>query len=176
MKILSRYTNACRWEGEAETMRDAVIAATKAGVDLTDADLTGADLTDAILRGAILRGADLRDAILRDAILRGADLTGADLRDAILTGAKIKALRCFSGLYQYQIWVMVLEDGSPWVRMGCQWRSVEEWDRITIRESRTSEFPNDGSDKSEQRARAFEFARNEAVLMAAKFAEAPCTP
>ena len=201
MQILSRCTNACLWEGEAATMRDAVIAARKAGVDLRGSvlrgvDLTGVDLTGAVLTGAVLtgsvltgsvlRGADLRGVDLRGvdlmgadltgAVLRGADLRGAVLRDAVLRDAKIKALRCFAGLYRYQIWAVVMEDGSPWIRIGCQWRSVEEWDRVTIRESRTSEFPNDGSERSEQRARAFEFARNEAVLMAAKFADAPCTP
>jgi len=226
MQILSRCTNACLWEGEAATMRDAVIAARKAGVDLRGSvlrgsvlrgvDLTGVDLTGAVLTGtvltgsvltgsvlrgvdlrgvdlrgvdlmgadltgAVLRGADLRGAVLRDAVLKGVDLRGADLRgavlrDAVLRDAKIKALRCFAGLYRYQIWAVVMEDGSPWIRIGCQWRSVEEWDRVTIRESRTSDFPNDGSERSEQRARAFEFARNEAVLMAAKFADAPCTP
>jgi len=206
MQILSRCTNACLWEGEAATMRDAVIAARKAGVDLRGSvlrgsvlrgvDLTGVDLTGAVLTGSVLtgsvltgsvlRGADLRGVDLRGvdlmgadltgAVLTGADLRGAVLRDAVLRDAKIKALRCFAGLYRYQIWAVVMEDGSPWIRIGCQWRSVEEWDRVTIRESRTSEFPNDGSERSEQRARAFEFARNEAVLMAAKFADAPCTP
>ena len=206
MQILSRCTNACLWEGEAATMRDAVIAARKAGVDLRGSvlrgsvlrgvDLTGVDLTGAVLTGTVLtgsvltgsvlrgvdlrgvdlRGVDLMGADLTGAVLRGADLRGAVLRDAVLRDAKIKALRCFAGLYRYQIWAVVMEDGSPWIRIGCQWRSVEEWDRITIRESRTSDFPNDGSERSEQRARAFEFARNEAVLMAAKFADAPCTP
>ena len=51
-KILNRWTDAVIWEGEAETVKDAIHAAYAA-----DADLRGADLRDA----------DLRDADLRDA-------------------------------------------------------------------------------------------------------------
>ena len=120
MQINHRWTNACLWEGEAGSMKEAIAKA----------------------------------------IAGGADLGGADLG-----GAKAKALRVFAGLYQYQIWAAVLEDGTPWVRMGCQFRSVEEWDKLTIRRSRVSEFPDDGSERSERRARAFEFARNEALIM-----------
>ena len=54
--------------------------------------------------------------------------------------------------------------------MGCQNRSIAEWDVLTIRESRTSEYPNDGSARSERRARAFEFARGEALIMAQEVA------
>ena len=114
-------------------------------------------------------------AAVKAALVVGANLTGADLRRANLTGAnlggkKISALRVFSGLYEYQIWAYVLEDGSPLVRMGCQNRSIAEWDVLTIRESRTSEYPNDGSARSERRARAFEFARGEALIMAQEVA------
>ena len=134
--------------------------------DLVGADLVGADLGDADLRGAGLRGASLRDANLRDASLRGADIRGADLG-----GAKIKTLRVFSGLYEYVIFAFIAEDGKPWVKMGCKVYSVEEWDRITIRKSNTGEYPDDGSAKSERRARAFEFARQEAIQMAKEVTE-----
>ena len=146
MQILNRWTNACLWEGNAESLGDAV-------------------------RKAIAGGADLRSANLRSANLRGADLSGADLRGADLSGAdlsggkKVRSLRVFAGLYEYQIWACVLEDGSAWVRMGCQFRSVEEWDKLTIRKSLESEFPDDGSARSERRARAFEYARKEALAM-----------
>jgi hypothetical protein len=139
--IKSRYNDAVLYSCEALSLREAVAAAVKDRAGLGGANLCGANL----------RGANLR----------GANLCGADLR-----GKKISALCVFSGLYEYQIWAYVLEDGSPWVRMGCQNRSVAEWDVLTIRESRTSEYPNDGSSRSERRARAFEFARGEALSMA----------
>ena len=60
MKIVTwRDTNTVLWEGEAGSIGEAVIAALKAGADLTGADLTGADLTGADLRDADLTGADL---------------------------------------------------------------------------------------------------------------------
>ena len=118
------------------------------------------------------RGSDSRnlgEAVKRALSVR-ANLRRANLTGANLGGKKISALRVFSGLYEYQIWAYVLEDGSPLVRMGCQNRSIAEWDVLTIRESRASEYPNDGSARSERRARAFEFARGEALIMAQEVA------
>lgn len=102
-------------------------------------------------------------ANLRDADLRGANLYDANLRASLV--------RVFSGLYIYQCWAIVSDKGIPWVRMGCKWKTVEEWDSIGVRNSNPGEFPNDGSEESERRVRAFEFTRAEALLMAAKFKE-----
>jgi uncharacterized protein YjbI with pentapeptide repeats len=94
MKILNRWTNACLWEGEATSTREAVEKALAWGANLRGADLTYADLTYADLRGANLTGANLTGANLRGADLtyadlRGANLTGADLTGANLTGANL---------------------------------------------------------------------------------------
>ena len=153
IEILNRWTNACLWDGEIEEQGSA-------------RRNLGAAVKTALSGGTSLIGANLRSADLI-----GAELIGANLIGANLSGKKISALRVFSGLYEYQIWAYVLEDGSPWVRMGCQNRSVAEWDQLTIRESRTSEYPNDGSARSERRARAFEFARGEALVMAKEFTQ-----
>ena len=184
IEIPNRYTNTCQWAGDIEdtgsahrNLGAAIKAALLTGADLRDAVLRDAilrdaDLTGAVLRGADLTGADLTGAFLTGAFLRGADLTGAILRDADLTGAiltgavKISALRAMSGLYQYQTWAFTADSGVPWVRMGCLWKSVEEWDRIGIRASNPVEFPNDGSAKCEERVRAFEFVRDMALRMA----------
>ena len=152
IKILNRWTNACIWEGEVKTIKEAVAKAIASG-----ADLRGCNLSDSNLSGCNLSGSNLR----------GSDLSGCNLCGV----GKIKAIRVMTGLYRYVIFAIVAEDGEPWVRMGCQWRSVTEWDRITIRDSRTREFPNDGSTRSEQRARAFEFARGEAIEMAKEFSK-----
>ena len=133
----------------AETIKEAVVEAV-----LTDAVLTGANLTGAVLRGADLRGADLT----------GADLTGAVLTDANGKKEKIVTMRVFTGLYEYQIWAVLFEDGSRWVRMGCFFKSLEEWGD-GIRKSNESEFPNDGSDKCEERVAAFEFAKAAVLRM-----------
>jgi Pentapeptide repeats (8 copies) len=134
-------------------------SANLSGANLYGADLRGANLRNADLHGADLRSANLHSADLHSADLSGADLYGADLRNADLHGKKISSLRVFTGLYRYQVWSVLHEDGSRWVRMGCLFYSLEEWKKIGIRESNTDEFPNDGSDKSEERVAAFEFAK-----------------
>jgi uncharacterized protein YjbI with pentapeptide repeats len=131
------------------------------GADLSWADLSWADLSWADLRGADLRRADLRRADLRRADLRRADLGGADL--------KIHSLEVFADLYNYQCWAFVTDAGVPWVRMGCLWHTLAEWDQIGIRASNANEFPDDGSEKCERRVRAFEFARAAALAQVEKF-------
>ena len=141
------------------------------GANLCNANLCDADLCDADLRGANLRDADLCDADLRGANLRGADLRGANLCGANLCDAdlKVSAMEIFTGLYQYTCWAIVSMDGVPWVRMGCLWKTIEEWDRVGIRKSNPSEFPDDDSEKCNRRARAFEFTRSAALELAEKF-------
>jgi hypothetical protein len=93
-KIVHWYTGAVLWEGDAETVKDAIHAALATGANLrganlTDANLTDANLRDANLTGANLTGANLTDANLRGANLTGANLTGANLTYAYLTGANL---------------------------------------------------------------------------------------
>ena len=114
-----------------------------------------ADLSDADLRGADLRGA----------VLSGADLRGSDLRGSDLSGSKISTIKVFTGLYCYQVWAVLFQNGSRWVRMGCLFKSLEDWEKIGIRKSNVSEFPDDGSPRCEERVRAFEFAKNAALEM-----------
>jgi uncharacterized protein YjbI with pentapeptide repeats len=159
------------------------------GADLQSADLQGADLQGAYLQGAYLHGADLRGAYLHGADLRGAELQGAYLRGAYLEGADlqgaylhgaylhgaylqgayledaegknnpIRAIRIFSGLYAYEVWAVLFEDGTRSIRMGCLWKSLAEWEKIGIRNSNLSEFPDDASPKCEERVAAFNFAK-----------------
>jgi hypothetical protein len=68
-------------------------------------------------------------------------------------------LNVFTGLYLYQVWAVLFEDGSRWVRMGCLFKSLDDWERIGIRKSNLGEYPDDGSEKCEERVRAFEFAK-----------------
>ena len=55
-KILNRYDNSVLWEGEAATVKDAIVAAVKSRADLSRADLYGADLSRANLSRADLYG------------------------------------------------------------------------------------------------------------------------
>jgi hypothetical protein len=49
--------------------------------------------------------------------------------------------------------------------MGCLWKSLKNWEKIGIRKSNLSEYPDDGSEKCEERTAAFEFARAAALRM-----------
>ena len=143
-----------------------------AGANLTGANLTGAYLTGANLEGANLAGANLAGAYLAGANLAGAYLTGANLAGANLAGAYltgdviVSRMAAYSGLYRYTVHAVVASDGVPWVRMGCLWHSVAEWDRIGIRASNPREYPDDDSPRCRERVRAFEFARASALAMA----------
>ena len=150
MKILS-LTGKLLLDVQSETLR---------GANLSGANLSGANLSDANLRDAYLSGANLRGADLRGAHLRDANLSGADLR-----GAKVHLISVFTGLYRYEVWAVLFQDGERWVRMGCLWMSLDEWERIGIRKSNLSEYPDDGSEKCEERVAAFEFAKAAALRM-----------
>jgi hypothetical protein len=84
------------WEGEAETVLQAVQAAIASGANLVGANLDGANLDGANLIEANLIGASLRWAKLGGANLVGANLVGANLRWANLGGAKLSGAD-FSG-------------------------------------------------------------------------------
>jgi uncharacterized protein YjbI with pentapeptide repeats len=135
------------------------------GANLSGANLSGADLSGANLRGADLSGADLRGANLRGADLSRADLRRADLRGANLSRKKVHSMSVFTGLYRYEVWAVLFCDGTRWVRMGCLWKSLDEWERIGIRKSNPSQYPDDGSEKCEERVAAFEFAKASVLRM-----------
>jgi uncharacterized protein YjbI with pentapeptide repeats len=149
----------------AKTVFELITAAVAAKKSLNDANLDGANLINANLDGANLRGASLVGASQVGASLDGANLDGANLDGAILNGKKIKSMRIFSGLYRYTVHAVLFQDGSRWVRMGCLWKSLEDWEIIGIRKSNESEFPDDGSESCEERVAAFEFAKAAALRM-----------
>jgi uncharacterized protein YjbI with pentapeptide repeats len=129
-------------------------------------------LVEAVSKNANLRGADLCEANLSGAYLSGANLSGAYLRRANLSGAviddkKVSAMRVFTGLYDYEVWAVLYEDGSRWVRMGCLFESLDEWEKIGIRKSNLKQYPDDGSDACEERVAAFEFAKAAVLRMKA---------
>ena len=95
-----------------------------------------------------------------------AKLSYAKLKGALIDGKPIINLRqiSYSG-YAYGVQAVLFEDGSRWVRMGCLWKSLAEWEEIGIRSSNPSEFPDDGSVASEERVAAFEFAKAAALRM-----------
>ena len=99
--IKNRWNDRVIYEGEHETLRDAVLAFVAArraeGVrpNLSDADLSGADLSGADLSGADLSGADLS----------GADLSGADLSGANLSAANLSAATRMPAGYTWDVYL-----------------------------------------------------------------------
>ena len=118
-----------------------------------------ANLHGANLYGAYLRGADLYEANLYEADLRGADLDGI---------SRVEKMMVFSGLYDYVVYAVLKQDGTRWIRMGCLWKTIEDWECIGIHNTNPSQFPIDGTFKSEQRLRAYQFAKATVLALEAK--------
>ena len=104
----------------------------------------------------------LQDCTVSDCTVSGGTVSGGRK----CTNKPAKFLRGFKGLYRYNVWAVLFEDGSRWVRMGCLFKSLEDWEAEGgIRASNISEFPDDGSSASEDRIAAFEFAKAAALRM-----------
>ena len=135
---------------------------------LGDADLRWANLGEANLSGAYLSCANLGDADLSSADLRGADLRLANLGEAYFGGAKIKhnekeiilsKVFGFNSLYKYWVAIYIDTENNGYIRMGCLFKSLKEWEEIGIENSNLKGFPNDGSSISNERINAFNFAK-----------------
>ena len=99
----------------------------------------------------------IKDTLI-EAIISGANLYGAYLYGANLSGAnyrniKIKKLFLSNTLYTYLAGSIISEDNKQYIILGCHCRLVSDWERDFW--NNNSEFPNDGSEKSENRKRAF---------------------
>jgi len=98
---------------------------------------------------------------VENAVKAGANLAGANLARANLLSpsgksAKIKAAMGWESLYNYWVFVAITDAGT-FIRMGCKWLSIEEWEANFW--NNNSEFPNDGSRKSNMRLAAYNFAK-----------------
>ena len=102
---------------------------------------------------------------MRGWVISNCTVSDCKVSDCTVSEKPLAFLKGFAGLYKYNVWSVLFADGSRWVRMGCLFKSLEDWDKIGIRKSNLSEFPDDGSDRSEERAAAFEFAKAAALRM-----------
>ena len=154
MKI-SELTNAPEWLLRADTRNADVEVSVTGWVTWNSGNFRGGDF----LGGEFLGGK-----------FRGGNFLGGNFMGGNFLGGKIKGkdalkLRAHIGLYPYQVAACILADGSRWVQMGCLFYSLDEWERIGIRKSNLSEFPDDGSERCEERVAAFEFAKAAALRM-----------
>ena len=148
---------------------------------LLDADTVNADvrIVDGLVvwscgdfLGGNFRGGDFWGGDFLGGYFLGGDFWGGNFRGGNFLGADVKGnaalkLRAHIGLYPYQVTAALLVDGTRWVQMGCLFKSLEEWEKIGIRQSNLSEFPDDGSERCEERVAAFEFAKAAALRMKA---------
>jgi len=87
IQIKSRWDGKVLWEGEAESLKEAIEVAVKQKARLSGANLCGANFSGADLFGANLCGANLSRADLYGADLYRANLYRANLSEANLSGA-----------------------------------------------------------------------------------------
>ena len=156
MKI-SQLTNCPDWLRDARTENADVDVFTDGWVTWKSGDFMGGDFMGGDFMGGDFIGGDFI----------GGDFMGGDFIGGTIKGSKALKIRAHVGLYAYQVSAALLADGTRWVQMGCLWKSLDEWDKIGIRNSNLDEFPNDGSEKCEERVAAFEFAKAAALRMKA---------
>jgi hypothetical protein len=89
MKILSRYTNACIWESDCATIKETVIAAIKARVNLSGSNLIGSDLSYSDLSYSNLSYSNLCGSNLSYSNLSYSDLSYSDLSYSNLRGSNL---------------------------------------------------------------------------------------
>jgi len=75
------------------------------------------------------------------------DCTGIESDDSII---------CITNIYTYVCCPRLKSNGEQWIQMGCFLRKREDWERDFWNNNR--EFPNDNSQKSNDRKKAFDFA------------------
>jgi len=187
MKI-SECTNAPQWLKDAITSNADVEISVYGWVNWRGGDFLGGNFRGGDFRGDFLggsfRGGNVRGNFLGGDFLGGnflggdflgkflgGDFLGGNFRGDFL-GGKVKGnaalkLRAYKNLYSHQVTAALLSDGTRWIQMGCLWKSLEEWDKIGIRKSNLLSYPDDGSERSEERVAAFEFAKAAALRMKA---------
>ena len=158
------------------TMRGWVISNCKvsggkvSGGTVSDCKVSGGTVSyckvsDCTVSGGTVSDCTVSGGKVSDCTVSGGTVSGGKVSYCTVSENPLAFLKGFAGLYKYNVWSVLFADGSRWVRMGCLFKSLEDWDKIGIRKSNLSEFPDDGSDRSEERAAAFEFAKAAALRM-----------
>ena len=122
MKITSRFTGLIIFESDHKTIKETVLAAIKAEVNLSGADLSRADLSRADLSRADLFGVDLS----------GVDLSGADLSRADLSRADLSRACGIISMQFFGFNIYVQKDN---IKIGCEYMTVSNWRNVTVDEA-----------------------------------------
>jgi hypothetical protein len=136
-----------------------------ANVRFTDVRFTNASFTHASFTNVRFTDVRFTNASFTNASFDNASFDNARFSDVRFDGIETKSVRFLSSLYKYRQWALLAKNGTRYVRMGCLFHTLDEWEKIGIRKSNLKEFPDDGSDESEERVAAFEFAKQAALRL-----------
>ena len=131
----------------------------------TYSKFTDSAFTNSTFTNSTFTDSTFTDSKFTDSAFTNSTFTYSKFTNSKFDGVAVKTIRFFSGLYAYHVWAMIDTKGERWVRMGCLLKSLAEWEKVGIRNSNRSEFPDDGSEKCENRVAAFEFAKAAALRM-----------
>jgi len=118
-------------------------------VDMTNGDFTEANFTRAEVLNVEMKGSTITNADFRHAVMHNSSFSGAYIKEV-----RIKKAMFFTGLYKYGAMAVIEENGTKWVRLGCHFRTVVDWEHHFW--NNDVEFPDDGSQESKLRLFAFE--------------------
>ena len=74
-------------------------------------------------------------------------------------GDGLDVIKCFSGngMYKYHSGAIITKTGEKWIILGCFCRKLGDWEKEFWNNDK--EFPNDGSEASENRLKAYKVAK-----------------
>ena len=139
MKILSNITRETIFESKHTTIARTVLAAIKAGINLSKVDLYGADLSKTNLSETDFSRADLSETNLSGANLSGAHLYraklyGADLSETNLSGTDLSGANLYraNGIISIQFFGFNIYIQKNNIKIGCKYMSITEWHKVTV--------------------------------------------
>jgi len=135
------------------------------GGNFLGGNFLGGDFLGGNFLGGNFLGGDFRGGNFLGGNFLGGNFRGGNFLGGNFRGVQITALRAYSSLYRYQVGAAITPDGVRWVRMGCLWKTLAEWEKVGIRKSNLEEFPDDGSERCEERVAAFEFIKAAALRL-----------
>jgi hypothetical protein len=135
------------------------------GCTVSDCKVSGGTVSHCTVSDCKVSGCTVSSGTVSGGTVSGGTVSQCTVSLGEILNKPVSQIKGYAGLYAFNVWSVLMADGSRWVRMGCLFKSLEEWEKIGIRNSNPSSFPDDRSDRSEDRVAAFEFAKAAALRM-----------
>ena len=132
---------------------------------VSDCKVSGCMVSGCMVSDCKVSGCTVSSGTVSGGTVSGGTVSQCTVSLGEILNKPVSQIKGYAGLYAFNVWSVLMADGSRWVRMGCLFKSLEEWEKIGIRNSNPSSFPDDRSDRSEDRVAAFEFAKAAALRM-----------